>query len=190
MGYLVCDKCKGYYKLKPGEFSTDFSNKCSCGGNLKFAYEKTGSDVNKKKKRKYTKKLINNKFYLVLILIAVLMVVFASAVYVMSLSATKPVTVVNVDGDEFASTSSQSQGSDYNSGYDEGYFTGVNDAYAGEDYSDGISTTINVSEFWKQGYKEGYNQGYYDLKSNKPLKKPKVSGTAILDPRTNEKIYS
>ncbi len=35
MGYLVCEKCKGYYKLKKGESAEDFS-KCDCDGNLKF----------------------------------------------------------------------------------------------------------------------------------------------------------
>ena len=34
MGYLVCEKCKGYYKLKKGESAQDFS-KCECDGNLK-----------------------------------------------------------------------------------------------------------------------------------------------------------
>lgn len=35
MGYLVCDKCGGYYELKPGESIDDFQN-CSCGGKLEF----------------------------------------------------------------------------------------------------------------------------------------------------------
>lgn len=36
MGYLVCDKCKGYYTLQPGESPDDFSDKCECGGKLKY----------------------------------------------------------------------------------------------------------------------------------------------------------
>ena len=35
-GYLVCDKCNEYYKLQPGESPYDFTNKCECGGNLKY----------------------------------------------------------------------------------------------------------------------------------------------------------
>ncbi|MCC7559798.1 MAG: hypothetical protein KO318_05130 [Methanobacterium sp.] len=33
-GYLICDNCKGYYKLQPGESPYDFSDKCECGGKL------------------------------------------------------------------------------------------------------------------------------------------------------------
>jgi len=36
MGYLICDKCRGYYKLQPGELPADFTDKCPCGGNLRF----------------------------------------------------------------------------------------------------------------------------------------------------------
>lgn len=36
MGYLVCDKCKGYYLLKEGESPDDFDLKCDCGGNLHY----------------------------------------------------------------------------------------------------------------------------------------------------------
>lgn len=35
-GYMVCDKCAGYYKLQPGESPEDFTDKCECGGNLKY----------------------------------------------------------------------------------------------------------------------------------------------------------
>ena len=35
MGYLVCDRCKETYRLKPGESPSDFSG-CSCGGNLRY----------------------------------------------------------------------------------------------------------------------------------------------------------
>lgn len=37
MGYLVCDKCKGYYELKDGESPEDFENECDCGGKLVYA---------------------------------------------------------------------------------------------------------------------------------------------------------
>ncbi len=35
MGYLVCDKCGGYYKLQEGESAEDFEN-CQCGGKLRY----------------------------------------------------------------------------------------------------------------------------------------------------------
>ena len=34
-GYLICDKCNGYYELKQGEAPDDFSDECECGGKLK-----------------------------------------------------------------------------------------------------------------------------------------------------------
>lgn len=37
MGYLVCDKCEGYYELEPGESPDDFSGECECGGNLIYS---------------------------------------------------------------------------------------------------------------------------------------------------------
>ncbi|MBP1945874.1 hypothetical protein [Methanobacterium petrolearium] len=35
-GYLVCDKCNGYYKLQPDESPDDFTDECECGGKLKY----------------------------------------------------------------------------------------------------------------------------------------------------------
>lgn len=35
-GYLVCDKCKGYYKLQAGESPENFTNECECGGKLEY----------------------------------------------------------------------------------------------------------------------------------------------------------
>jgi len=34
-GYLVCDKCGGYYELQQGESADDFADECDCGGDLK-----------------------------------------------------------------------------------------------------------------------------------------------------------
>jgi hypothetical protein len=36
MSYLICERCKSYYKLKLGEKPEDYSNECECGGKLKF----------------------------------------------------------------------------------------------------------------------------------------------------------
>ncbi len=44
-GYLVCENCRGHYKLGRGEFPEDFKH-CQCGGNLRYVK----SDQNKLKK--------------------------------------------------------------------------------------------------------------------------------------------
>lgn len=43
MGYLVCEKCGGYYELKEGESIDDFDG-CECGG--KFRYVESLDEVN------------------------------------------------------------------------------------------------------------------------------------------------
>lgn len=35
-GYLICDKCEGYYELSFGERADDFGENCQCGGRLRF----------------------------------------------------------------------------------------------------------------------------------------------------------
>lgn len=37
MGYLICQKCRGYYKLQDGESPKDFTDTCACGGKLRYA---------------------------------------------------------------------------------------------------------------------------------------------------------
>jgi hypothetical protein len=36
MGYLICSKCKSYYKLQSGESAKDFVDECNCGGKLRY----------------------------------------------------------------------------------------------------------------------------------------------------------
>lgn len=36
LSYLLCTKCKGYYKLQLDESPEDFKNICECGGKLKY----------------------------------------------------------------------------------------------------------------------------------------------------------
>lgn len=33
---MVCNKCRGYYELQPGESPEDFDLTCECGGKLEF----------------------------------------------------------------------------------------------------------------------------------------------------------
>ncbi|UTB31832.1 MAG: hypothetical protein NKF70_09985 [Methanobacterium sp. ERen5] len=35
MGYLICEKCGGYYELQKGELLSDFDC-CQCGGKLEY----------------------------------------------------------------------------------------------------------------------------------------------------------
>lgn len=42
MGYLICDRCGGYYELQYGESPKDFSDECDCGGKLIYS-ESLGS---------------------------------------------------------------------------------------------------------------------------------------------------
>lgn len=35
VGYLICTKCKGYYKLEPGESPKDYNSDCDCGGKIR-----------------------------------------------------------------------------------------------------------------------------------------------------------
>jgi hypothetical protein len=44
MGYLICEKCKGFYALKEGESAKDFES-CECGG--KLTYAESLDDINK-----------------------------------------------------------------------------------------------------------------------------------------------
>ena len=37
MSYLICTKCKRYYKLQPGEYPEDFMDRCACGGKLIYS---------------------------------------------------------------------------------------------------------------------------------------------------------
>ncbi|AXV36702.1 MAG: MFS transporter [Methanobacterium sp. BRmetb2] len=36
MGYLICNKCKSYYKLRSGESAKNFVDQCDCGGKLRY----------------------------------------------------------------------------------------------------------------------------------------------------------
>lgn len=43
MGYLICEKCLGHYKLQLGESPEDFEKECDCGG--KLVYKETLESV-------------------------------------------------------------------------------------------------------------------------------------------------
>jgi len=71
-GYLVCEKCGGYYQLQTGESSEDFSDKCECGGNLKFVQDLDDNSAEgiiseKQNFKDKLKSLLNNKWNLAFI---------------------------------------------------------------------------------------------------------------------------
>ena len=93
MGYLVCEKCGGYYKLQPGESPEDFDNECECGGKLKYYTNFTSEGVftneapeNPKSKESLFKKILTYDLdlKLELKLYGILMIAFAIAEFVFS----------------------------------------------------------------------------------------------------------
>lgn len=55
MGYLICKKCNGYYKLQEGESPEDF-RECQCGGKLNYVESMKRSE-NLKNKFKLSSKI-------------------------------------------------------------------------------------------------------------------------------------
>lgn len=47
MGYLICNKCGGYYELQEGEYPENF-DRCQCGGNLGYVEEIKDSKSSRK----------------------------------------------------------------------------------------------------------------------------------------------
>jgi hypothetical protein len=65
MGYLICGKCKSYYKLQSGESAKDFVDECDCGGKLRYVENLDIVDPNWKQvsiRKKSTKReILRNK---------------------------------------------------------------------------------------------------------------------------------
>ena len=70
MGYLICGKCKSYYKLQSGESAKDFVDDCDCGGKLRYVENLDIVDPNWKQvpiRKKSTKReILRNKIQSVL----------------------------------------------------------------------------------------------------------------------------
>lgn len=56
MGYIVCEKCNGYYELQKGESINDF-DRCQCGGKLRYVEER----IQEKPKSPIKEAAINSK---------------------------------------------------------------------------------------------------------------------------------
>ena len=75
MGYLICEKCGGYYELQSGERPEDF-DKCNCGGQL--IYSKNSNYIPNSpqkvpyisKREEYWKNSRLRKYQLILFIIA------------------------------------------------------------------------------------------------------------------------
>lgn len=65
MGYLICSKCKSYYKLQSGESPNDFMDKCDCGGKIRYIENLDIIDTNWKpvtlRKKPAKKEVLKNK---------------------------------------------------------------------------------------------------------------------------------
>jgi hypothetical protein len=65
MGYLVCGKCKSYYKLQSEESAKDFVDHCDCGGKLRYVENLDIVDPNWKQvsitKKSTKREILKNK---------------------------------------------------------------------------------------------------------------------------------
>lgn len=67
MGYLICNKCKSYYKLQYGESAKDFAHKCNCSGKLRYVENLDIIDPQWKqislRKKPAKKEILKNKIF-------------------------------------------------------------------------------------------------------------------------------
>jgi hypothetical protein len=67
MSYLICGKCKSYYKLQSDESAKDFVDNCDCGGKLRYVENLDIVDPNWKQitiqKKPPKKEIIRNKIH-------------------------------------------------------------------------------------------------------------------------------
>ena len=65
MGYLICSKCKSYYKLQSGESAKNFVGNCDCGGKYRYVENLDFVDPNWKqisiRKKSTRKEILRNK---------------------------------------------------------------------------------------------------------------------------------
>lgn len=78
MGYLVCDTCEGYYKIKPGESATNFLKTCQCGGNLIYSLNPF---LTKKREEEKEKKTFTLDLRIVRLILGVLIVLVPNLLY-------------------------------------------------------------------------------------------------------------
>ncbi len=86
MGYLVCNKCGGYYMLRAGESPDDFKSKCECGGRLEY-FKRLSDPLNKSQtsSRESSDKTWN-KYFIPLMLIMVGIESIISIFYTLSIN--------------------------------------------------------------------------------------------------------
>ena len=67
MGYLICNKCKSYYKLQSVESAKDFAYKCNCSGKLRYVENLDIIDPQWKqislRKKPAKKEILKNKIF-------------------------------------------------------------------------------------------------------------------------------
>lgn len=60
MAYLVCEKCRKYYKLQEGESPDEFLPECECGGKLRYSESLYGKSSDYKKGNESLVNIKNN----------------------------------------------------------------------------------------------------------------------------------
>ncbi|MDI6644173.1 MAG: MFS transporter [Methanobacteriaceae archaeon] len=69
MSYLICGKCKTYYKLEPGESRKDYMDKCRCGAKLRYVENLDIVDPNWRpvqfRKKPTKKEVLKEKFQVI-----------------------------------------------------------------------------------------------------------------------------
>ena len=83
MGYLVCDTCGGYYRLREGESPDDFQSRCQCGGNLEY-YDDLDGRLNKPRRQKSTSHNSKDQYFIPIMLIMVSLECLLTFLYISS----------------------------------------------------------------------------------------------------------
>ncbi len=169
MGYLICTKCKGYYKLQPEEYPEDFAI-CTCGGELKY----NNANILHLKKTN----LLRNMLIHVSVLIALIFLLLA-AVPVQNVDASAVLPSIGQQEAQIADVQGQSDPSvliqvDYGDCWADSMWlyhqltaNGVQArimGYQGGGYGAGYRHTwveINTGDGWKSWDYTGYNSQHY-----------------------------
>ena len=82
-GYLVCNECGSYYKLKEGELPEDYDDECDCGGKIEY-----------KKSNKPFKLILDYKIFGVGVILCVIGGIMLTLVFQLQLNYLLKISVV------------------------------------------------------------------------------------------------
>jgi hypothetical protein len=151
MSYLICTKCKRYYKLQPGEYPEDFMDRCACGGKLIY------SDTNllSSKKTHGPKNIIIH----LVIIIAITFLLFYSVPF-QNVNSSAAVTSIGQQEAQVADVQGQS---------DPKVLTQVNygDCWADSmwlyDQLTGAGIPVRIMSYVDRGYGAGYRHTWVEI---------------------------